>query len=103
MLGQVIDAVQVPKAINGMLEETVGWGLVPTFKEMEVVQNLLCVQFQWTATKMEHHMGKTAGIIGKGTLALSGKFDRTLQLTVVNSELRDRFTGPFDQGTTFFS
>ncbi len=48
-------------------------------------------------------MGKTARVIGKGTLALAGQFDRTHQLTVVDSELRDRFTGPFDQGTTFFS
>ena len=72
MLRQIIDAVQIPKAINGMLEETVGWGLVPPFKEMEVVQYLLPIKFQWATTKMQDHMGKTARIIGKGTLALAG-------------------------------
>lgn len=48
-------------------------------------------------------MGKTARIIGKGALALAGKFDRTLQLLVIDGEPGDLFTGPLDQGTTFFS
>ena len=52
MLRQIIDAVQIPKAINGMLEETVGWGFMPPFKKMEVVQYLLPIKFQWATTKM---------------------------------------------------
>ena len=68
----IIDALQIPKAINGMLEETVGRGFMPPFKEMQVVQYLLPIKFQWATAKMQDHMGKTARIIGMGTLALAG-------------------------------
>ncbi len=52
---------------------------------------------------MQDHMGKATGIIGQGTLALAGQFDRALQLLVVDNKSGDLFTGPLDQGTTFFS
>jgi len=86
-----------------MLEKTIGRGPVTPFEEMQVVQHLLPVQFQWATIKMKHHMGETARVIGKGTLALAGQFDRTLQLLIVDGEIGNLFTGPFDKGTTFFS
>ena len=61
------------------------------------------IQLQRTTTKMQGHMGKTARIIGKRTLALACQHNRALQLLVIDRELRNHFTGPFDQGTTFFS
>ncbi len=48
-------------------------------------------------------MGKTTGIIGKGTMALARQFYRALQLLIIERESGNLFTGPFDQGTTFFS
>ena len=86
-----------------MLEETVRGSFVPSFLVVQIVQDPLPVRFQGTTTKMQGHMRKAALIIGKGTSALAGQFDRTLQLLVIDGEIRDHFTGPFDQGTTFFS
>jgi len=47
-------------------------------------------------------MRKAARIIGKGTSALAGQFDRTLQLLVIDGEIREPFYRPVRSGYYFF-
>ena len=70
---------------------------------MQVVQNLFFIENQGTTFKMEGHMSKAAGIVGKGALAFTGEFYGTFQFAVQLIKLRYRITGPLYEGTTFFS
>ncbi len=53
--------------------------------------------------KMEGNVRKATGVIGKGTLALTGKFNGTLQFKIERCEFGYGNTGPLDEGFTFFS
>ena len=44
--GLLIDSIEVPEAIDSMLEVAVRWGLVILFKVMEIVKNCFIVKVQ---------------------------------------------------------
>ena len=59
-----------------MLEETVRWGPVLRFQNVQVIQDLLLVKVQRTAFEVNRNVRQTSGVVGKGTLAFAGQFYR---------------------------
>ncbi|WP_339716687.1 hypothetical protein [Cyclobacterium amurskyense] len=55
-----------------MFEETIGWSVVLTLKEMEVVLYDFVVKFKQIRVEMQSHMGQTSGIVGEGALTFTG-------------------------------
>lgn len=72
-----MDTVGIAEAIDGMLEETVGWGLVLGFQNVQVIKDLFLVKIQRTTFEMKGYVGQTTCIIGKGALALARELDGT--------------------------
>lgn len=70
---------------------------------MKIVGYLFVVQVNGVAFVEECQPGKASGIIGQGTLALAGNGNGSLELSVKVPKTIYRFTGPFNQGITFFS
>ena len=48
-------------------------------------------------------MGKATAIISKGALDFAGNDNRSVELFIMNRKIRRIFTGPIDDGVTFFS
>jgi len=57
-----------------MLEETVRWGLVPGFQNMQVIKNLFLIKVQRTAFEVNRNVRQTSGVVRKGTLTFAGQF-----------------------------
>jgi hypothetical protein len=70
---------------------------------VQIIQDLLLIQIKWTTVEMESDVRQTAGIVGKGALALAGEFYRTLELVVECCKPRNRNNSPFNEGVIFFS
>lgn len=47
------------------------------FQYVQVVQNLLFIEIQGTTFKMKGNMREAAGVVDKGALAFTGKFNGT--------------------------
>lgn len=70
---------------------------------MEIVQYLFLIEVKRATVKMERDMRQAAGIVGKGTLALAGQLDRTLEFGIEDCKFWNGNTGPLDKGVIFFS
>ncbi|WP_235114444.1 hypothetical protein [Cyclobacterium qasimii] len=51
-----------------MFEETIGWSVVLTLKEMEVILYDFVIKFKQIRVEMQSHMGQTSGVIIESAL-----------------------------------